>query len=408
MSAARFREVVSQELVPLLPGAQLQEGTKPASTGKGLVIKLGDRSIGVRLTVDEPDLLQVKRAQPFSSEELRLVQLLLKTIEKVAMHCDEFYFQPALAAAGRQTIVEFLDYPQPPLLLRVLSEFESLASQTYEGHRIAATIGLDDKSRNNGIKLDEIWGEDFGKVLTGSIKTMITVSPDGYIDQFRTLYSNASLPEAPHYARTLAEWSTGKRIAITLNRNGEILLFKEKSLLFAWRRGRWRHFARAPILAQMGIIRNRSLRACIYETCLDVSFGRSGGCIGVALPNHKKLLDDIINTADQINKGSSCKAQVITQFLGQSNHKNRFMNLPRRLLQAMAAIDGALVLSPRGEVLAVGAIAKIDSGSDAGARKAAAKALATMGFGVKISADGGVAGFSLNATNEVERVFEFG
>ncbi|MCC6428905.1 MAG: hypothetical protein IT435_19050 [Phycisphaerales bacterium] len=409
MSAARFREVVAQELVPFLPGAELSEGTKPASTGKGLVLKLGERAIGVRLSEADPNLLEVKRAQPFSAVERGLVQRLLQTVGRIAQHCDEFFFSQALSAAVRQTIVTSLDYPSEALLLRVLTEFESLASQTYEGHRIAAAIGLDDTPRTSGVKLETIWGEDFGKVLTGSIETMITVSPEGYIDQFRTLYTDSNLPQAPHYARTIAQWCVGKRLAVTLNRNGEILIFKENSLVFAWRRGRWRHFAHPPILQQMRTVNDKALRACIYETCLDVSFGRSGGCIGVVLDKHKPLLKDIVNKADRIQKGDSRKAQVITQFLDQTEHNRLFTKLPRRLRQAMAAIDGALVLNHKGEVLAVGAIVKVESGSDAGARKAAARALARMGFGVKISADGGVVGFCDNGDGaKVERVFEFG
>lgn len=407
--ASRFREVVELELVPFLPGAELCDGTKPAATGRGLVVKLDERAIGVRLRESDAEFLQIERAQPFTKSEHLLVQRLLQTIGQVAQHCDEFFFQQALGAAVRKTIVSWLGYSSELLLTRVLTEFESLASQTYEGHRIAAAVGLDEQSRTDGVALESIWGHDFGKVLTGSIETMITVSPEGYIDKFRTLYTDANLPNAPHYARTIAEWCTGKRIAVTLNRNGEILLFKEKSLVFAWRRGRWRYFAHPPILSQMRVVRNKELRACIYETCLDVSFGRSGGCIGVVLTKHKSMLRDVVNQADRIEKGDSRKAQVVTQFLDQPEHKRLFTKLPRRLRQAMAAIDGALVLDQRGTVLAVGAIVRVESGSDAGARKAAARALAKMGFGVKISADGGVIGFSGDGVNgKVERVFEFG
>jgi hypothetical protein len=408
-SIGLFREVVQQELVPLLPGAKLAEGLRPSSTGKGLVVRIGERAIGVRLATSVPDLLEVTRAQPFTVDELRLIEELLMGIGRIAVHWNEFFFQQALSAAVRQTVVSYLGYPNQALLLRVLTEFESLASQTYEGHRIAAAIGLDDSSRSSGLALDTIWGEDFGKVLTGSIETMITVSAEGNIDQFLNLPPAFNLAQSPHYARTIADWCIRNRIAVTLNRNGEILLFKEKSLAFAWRRGRWRHFAHPPILQQMRTVKNRELRGCIYETCLDVSFGRSGGCIGVVMPKHKALLEDIVNASDRIEQGDSRKAQVITQFLDQPEHKRLFTKLPRRLRQAMAAIDGALVLSHLGEVLAVGAIVQVKSGSDAGARKAAAKSLARMGFGVKISADGGVIGFCGDGmVTDVERVFEFG
>jgi hypothetical protein len=409
MSTARFREVVEDELVPLLPGAELIDGMMQAPNAPGLLFDLERRVIGIRLSNLDAELVQIKRAQPFTGGERNLVRIFLETVGRIAAHCNEFFFQQAMIAAVRQSIVTTLEYPNESLLLRVLSEFEGLASQTYEGHRIAAAVGLDTQSRSTGVTLESIWGHDFGKVLTGSIETMITVSPEGNIDQFRTLYSDANLPHAPHYARTIAEWCVGARIAVTLNRNGEILVFKDKTLVFAWRRGRWRHFAHPPILSQMRTVRDEALRACLYETCLDVSFGRSGGCIGVVQGKHKSLLKTVVNLADRIEKGDSRKAQVITQFLDQPEHRRLFTQLPRRLRQAMAAIDGALVLNHRGEVLAVGAIVKVESGSDAGARKAAAKALATMGFGVKISADGGVTGYCSNSDGSpIECVFEFG
>lgn len=104
---------------------------------------------------------------------------------------------------------------------------------------------------------------------------------------------------------------------------------------------------------------------------------------------------------------ASAKARVLTELL--SDKQRQFKDLPRRLRQAMAAIDGVLVLDHRGKVLAVVAIVTVDSGRDAGARKAAATAVAKLGFGVKISADGEVIGFSGDVTPEsVKQVFKFG
>lgn len=409
MPSEIFRGVIATELVPLLPGAALAAESVGSSSAKGLVQKIGDRVLGVRLDAASTDLLKIERTRPFSDDEIDLADQFLEALTAIGGYSNEFYFPQALNAVVRQAIVTHLGYPSQPLLLRVLSEFEALASQTYEGNRIAAAIGLDTVPRQSGVRLDSIWGEDFGKVLTGSIETMITVSPEGYIDQFRTLYTDVNLPTAPHYARTISEWCTGKRLAVTLNRNGEILLFREKSLVFAWRRGKWRHFSHDPILKQMTTVKDPALRECIYETCLDVSFGRTGGCIGVVQHKHKAMLKDVVNKSDRIRGGDSQKAMVLTQFLEQPEHKRLFTKLPRRLRQAIAAIDGALVLSHKGEVLAVGAIVKVESGSDAGARKAAARALAKMGFGVKVSADGGVVGFCSDGEDVgVRQVFEFG
>ena len=67
-----------------------------------------------------------------------------------------------------------------------------------------------------------------------------------------------------------------------------------------------------------------------------------------------------------------------------------FQDLDRVLRQEILAIDGATILRHDGTIVAVGAILNIESGSDAGARKAAALALANHGLGVKVSADGSI------------------
>lgn len=405
--AGLLRTIVERELVPLLPGAELQPGVKGATSGRGTVVKLAPNALGLRSSTTVPDLLEVTRVQPFSKSEVDLARQFLAELAGISPHHAAFFFPEATAAAVRRTVVRSLGYPNEALLLRVLGELESLAAQTYEGHRIAVVFGLDSKARGKGVTLDTIWGEDFGKVLTGSIETMIAVSSDGFISEFLDLYPNASCSFAPQYSRTLSEWCTGERVVVSLNRNGEILLYREKCLVFAWRRGRWRHFVHEPILGQMHNVSNKELRRCIYETCLDVSFGRSGGCIGVMMEKHASLLPSLVKDPDRLPRGDSAKARVLTELL--SDKQRQFRNLPRRLRQAMAAIDGALVLDHRGRVLAVGAIVTVDSGSDAGARKAAAKAVAKLGFGVKISADGEVTGFCGDGKPEsVKQVFKFG
>jgi len=70
-----------------------------------------------------------------------------------------------------------------------------------------------------------------------------------------------------------------------------------------------------------------------------------------------------------------------------------FQNLDRRLRQELVAIDGATLIDYQGKVLAVGAILQIPGGSAGGGRLAAAKALSSLGVGIKVSQDGGILGF---------------
>jgi hypothetical protein len=70
-----------------------------------------------------------------------------------------------------------------------------------------------------------------------------------------------------------------------------------------------------------------------------------------------------------------------------------FQQLDRRLRQEVLAIDGATLLDHHGRILAAGAILQIEGGSTGGGRLSAAKALAKLGLGIKVSQDGGILGF---------------
>jgi len=69
-------------------------------------------------------------------------------------------------------------------------------------------------------------------------------------------------------------------------------------------------------------------------------------------------------------------------------------------------MDGATVLDYRGNVLAAGAIVKVDAGSDGGGRLLAARTLAKYGLGIKISTDGEIRGFKTDGSN-VQEIFRF-
>ena len=66
----------------------------------------------------------------------------------------------------------------------------------------------------------------------------------------------------------------------------------------------------------------------------------------------------------------------------------KFHELSRPLRQEILSMDGATIIFDDGTILAVGAILKINSGSDGGGRRAAARALSKYGIGIKVSSDG--------------------
>ena len=140
----------------------------------------------------------------------------------------------------------------------------------------------------------------------------------------------------------------------------------------------------------MAIPNDHMIREAIYETCLDASFARTGACIGVVSSSRSAHWTKIVvNEGDHIQLSQSIKARAVSRMI---RHK-KFQQLDRRLRQELSAIDGATVISHDGTILAVGAILKIPGGSSGGGRLAAAKALSSVGLGIKVSQDGGITGF---------------
>jgi hypothetical protein len=175
-------------------------------------------------------------------------------------------------------------------------------------------------------------------------------------------------------------------MAVALNRTGEILVLQDQKLLFARRSGSWHFLTPEAVVTQLGRPGHSEVRTAVLETALDVSFARSGGCIGIVISAQQNRWKNVVSTADHLSPTTSMKAKVLSRAIAG----RKFQDLDRRLRQELVGIDGATVINHHGEILSVGAILKIPGGSTGGARLAAAKELGKLGLGIKISQDGGI------------------
>jgi len=139
----------------------------------------------------------------------------------------------------------------------------------------------------------------------------------------------------------------------------------------------------------MVVPQKKDIRTALYETALDASFARTGACLGVVSSGSAGFWEEKIDKDDRIALKNSPKSIALTQVIDG----RKFHELDRMLRQELVAIDGATVINHKGEVLAVGAILKIDGGSPGGGRTAAAETLAKLGLGIKISQDGGITAY---------------
>jgi len=147
----------------------------------------------------------------------------------------------------------------------------------------------------------------------------------------------------------------------------------------------------------MGTPHNVDVRRAVYETCIDASFGRRGGCFGIVSSSSVGQLGTLITNDDQLISSNTIKVLTLKRIIGDK----LFQQLDRRIRQELVSIDGATVISHEGNILAIGAIVRISGGSSGGGRLAAAKALSRLGLGIKISQDGRIMGFRPKRSNPV-------
>lgn len=384
MTIDELREALGAYLVPLL-SAQVLPGSVGCRPNSPRVAALEPSRTAIKADSAGVERLVLYRLPGFTPEELALTKDFVE--ELVAIHdaadddyrADLFTFLPARAISRHLGGL--------PAVSPILRQFEAWSARTYEGGAITSSIGIDPAAEGKGNSLAEIFREDFSSVISNGYDTLLVVTPNCEICGSGQLAANQlGLEYAPYRLNAIADWADGGRIALVLNRLGEQLIFRNKKLLFAKRRGEWQYYAHEMYLRQMQPPQNRLLREAIYQSCLDISFARSGGCIIVIQSGSLNDVGRIVSEPDLLSGPSpSIKSKTIRAMVN-----GRFQNLDRRLRQELLALDGAMVMDHLGNIVAAGAIISVPAGSEGGGRTAAAKEGSSLGLGIKISEDGGI------------------
>lgn len=389
MDEDSFRDLLRAYLLPLISGTDLGKTRQTRGSHKLVAFK---NPCTLLMKPDKGANYRVElfRSQPFTTEEKQLVALFIDQVAEIGEHANSYYFRDLMASVPRRVIGQLLPSGRGRATLQeALQYFESLASQTYEGKPIVAALGITGSLGYGPITLDSLWKEDFSSVLSNGFDTMYVCGSDGRVFNLRALSLDATEAYAPYRHGAVAAWcSDNKRVALVLNRNGEILVFKSGRLQFAKRRGAWRYYAHQPVVSRLGKGLRGDIRQAVYETCLDVSFARTGGCIAVLTREGARKLERHVNDEDRICESRITRTRPLAAALTRP-----FQKLDRRLRQEIVAMDGATVLTHKGVVETAGAIVRVPGGSTGGGRRAAALQLSTIGLGIKISSDGPITGF---------------
>src|SRR5206468_6980290 len=132
------------------------------------------------------------------------------------------------------------------LIPSVIGLLRRWAIETYEGRPIVAAIGIEPNptsSKISDVHVSSFQGASYAKVLSNGLDTLIVLSPSGHVVEHRSLQLQADNapssehPFAPRRHVPMAAWATAGRVVFALNRQGEILVFRNRQLKFAFRAG---------------------------------------------------------------------------------------------------------------------------------------------------------------------------
>jgi len=328
--------------------------------------------------------LVMARSQPFNAEEHRLAETFVKELEAATAGTPLAYRAELIASVPRHVVSRYLANEER--LAAAIERLDSWASETYEGQRIAAGIGFEVTDASSDIAIMDVWREKFAPVLSNGVDTLLTIGKDGRVGALVLLVAGES-SQAPLRMGPVATWASGDRIATILNRNGEILVFSEGRLRFARRNGRWNHYSHEANVLRMVPPKSAVIREAIYESILDVSFARSGACIGVLKSSADvATVSHVLARDDHLATSTTTKARTLRRAIAD----RPFNAIERQVRMELLALDGATVLDHSGRIVAAGAIVEVSGGSSSGGREAAARRLSKLGLGIKVSADGPV------------------
>ena len=452
MDKNEFYDVVGKLIVPLFTGSFLAGETESSSRDMEVALGKGN-SILLKPTKLDDYRIILKRGQAFKSFEVDLIRSIVHELSNIANLniTDKMYLAQLQNMAIEKALVESLTDSGSDTILGIINGLEKWAARTYEGStvKLGIMVNLGVTSENvNQVHYNEVLNSDFFALFTDGISSFVEFDRDGSLLGYINLKKTKSVPTiSPYVFDRLARVCNDKRIGIVLTEKGDILIFFARQLIFAKRNGNWCVYSHDEVIR---LLQNnvsytaKQIRRAIYNTALDCSFAYKGACL--VYINKDKTIDALnhIDAADIIseehfNMKKQLELEEAEKLYNMANSKNiiekfslsyedflnknhctktmairkivagkKLFELDRKLIEEMTSVDGATVVDFDGTIIAVGAIIKIEAGSQGGGRLAATTTMAKYGVAIKVSQDGIMQGFSVDKQGRVKQIFNFG
>lgn len=448
-----FLNYVESIILPLFTGSTIAGEVESNARDNEVALGSGG-TVLIKPNKNDEYRLVLKRNLSFRANEVALLKSIIAELGSVSnlglLLPDQSYLKRLNMTAIEKAICESITENASNTLLNIVTMLESYSSRTYEGKRIDFGIiineTIESENKIERLNYQNMFNYDFFAVLSNGMQSCVEFDKDGFYIGHMSLERMRFKPTICSYDYiSFARYCDTNRIGVVLDTNGDILIFKNRSLIYSKKRGVWNSYCHDEIIA---LLSNRTsasikeIRKSIYFTSLDVSFAGTGGCIAYLNKGEVEQalthidIDDILtekhfelkkNQLAETTKRRGKNASSIdyanityeefvekyektkTSCLKQTIAGRKFHELNRKLREELSSVDGAVIVDYDGTIIACGAIVKIEAGSVGGGRLAATSTLAKYGVAVKISQDGIMQAFMADKkTKKVKPIFTVG
>lgn len=399
MDETLLLDISHKYLLPLFSGATIEKSSRPSTSADETVAYLSPQEIAFKVNKSDTYRLIFRRDQPFArkqdpAREVRVIDAFSSILAEMNDELKGDLKSDLLSTFQRRIVARAVsEESNEGVILTLLDQMFNWSSRLYEGAPITSAIGIDPSNiGKQDVKFESFSSSDFGAVLSNGCTSMLTFDSSlCFIQHLSLSHNSGNSPESPALQSAISRWTKDRpgRVAVALNRYGELLVFRDGQLLFSRRNGMWHFLTHSPILAQMAVPRDPRIRKAVYESILDASFERRGACLGIVGSGQRENWHSLVSDFDRLDLRISAKTKAIGAVIG-----NRlFHELDRVLRLELLSVDGATLIDHKGNILTAGAIIRIKNTGDGGGRASAAKGLANLGLGIKVSQDGGIMGY---------------
>lgn len=350
-NAVRLKELFSAHMKPLVSDVML-EGPymEEENSRRDLAVSFDTKHrIRIYFSRESTVYFTLKRSVPFSIEEKIF-------LEDLVLHISSYRAMGRDVMTRGQEIVEKciarnIDAGQADMVFRLIRLFSTWAEQKKDGDDTALTAGIYfNKNKTAGENIFARDRHDYLLKLGSARDMMLVLSNNGMILKWENIAGyKAKHPGllAPLAFENLASWTDSRhKAAICLTPGGEILLFKNKKLLFAKKGRRWRCLPHSLLINNFIMEYDdedeKSVRKAAYLTSLDLAFaGRDKDIVLILAPNEENAMKFFFPAAPEV-----CDA--VRTIAGSK----KFFEIPRPQRTELCLAGETIILDRSGRIIA--------------------------------------------------------